>query len=218
MNFYQNEALAFENQRGFIGEDMNAVGLGLDNTLYANGAVPAADVVDDGVSDPFIITLNNTTGAAITSVTVFNAAAGINAFNDGVTAGVVVTYGYSNLTYEQFLFWLIGKTFKVSAIQVITTTNAQAIQAMTVTTRNMTGAGEFKTIIPKVDPYQQQTGNIYQKVSFAINNLTTITLASLGAGLTVTYYFYPSVVERSFGRANTYRDPNVVRPLAISAK
>jgi len=212
-NFYKNEALALESMHGFDGNDLMLAGNSKADILATN-----PNLVNARVSDPVILSLNNTTAAAITNVTMFNATAGIGSFNNGVNAGVVATYGYAGISYAQFLQWMIARSFHVGAWQAITTTDAQALQTFNVSTTDMFGNSIGKAIVPRIDPTWNKTGNVYQKDTFSINNTTVITLASLGAGLTVTYYFYPDLMESAGGQWVSKDIQSAIRPLAITSK
>jgi hypothetical protein len=69
-------------------------------------------------SQPYIITLSNSTTNAVTSNIIGKAFANITAANNGRNAGVTYTMGISGTTYVEFLYQQLNKPFIVGLTYV----------------------------------------------------------------------------------------------------
>jgi hypothetical protein len=164
---------------------------------YADDGDGKADIP---VSQPYIISIYNSTTVDVSTVNLLNAYTNINAANYGLSTYLSVTMGISSVSYVEFLYQSMNKPFNVAMLYVQSTTNAQVAETVTVTMKDATGNQIVKPMVAVIDPYQFQTGTIVHKVPFRVDGYTQLTLAKVYAGLTVKLYLYPDQVI-DIGRA-----------------
>ena len=170
-------------------------------------------------SQPYIITLSNTTTNAITSNIVGKAFANITATSptaNGIKTGMTYTMGVSGTTYVEFLYQQLNKPFIVGLTYVDATSQGQALKTLQLKVRDTNGNVQERTIVPTVDPYQQQNTILAVRQSWRWDGFTSIAV-DVDASSSVTFYFYPSEnVNLTRGLAGQsvargYGNPNVVR-------
>jgi len=167
-------------------------------------------------SQPYIITISNTTTDAVPSNIIGKAFANITAANNGTNAGVVYTMGISGTTYTEFLYQQLNKPFIVGLTYVDASTQPQALKTLQLKVRDTNGNVQQRTIVPTVDPYQQQTDILAIRQSWRWDGFTSIAVDLIASG-SATFYFYPSEnVNLTRGLAGQsvargYGNPNVVR-------
>ena len=170
-------------------------------------------------SQPYIITVSNTTTNAITSNIIGKAYANITATTptaNGVKTGMTYTMGISGTTYLEFLYQQLNKPFIVGLTYVDANDQSQALKTLQLKVRDTNGNVQERTIVPTIDPYQQQTNILAVRQSFRWDGFTSIAV-DVNASASVTFYFYPSEnVNLTRGLAGQsvargYGNPNVVR-------
>jgi len=167
-------------------------------------------------SQPYIITISNTSTNAVASNVIGKAFANITATSNGVNAGVVYTMGVSGTTYVEFLYQQLNKPFIVGLTYVDASSQAQALKTLQLKVRDTNGNVQQRTIVPTVDPYQQQNDILAIRQSWRWDGFTSIAV-DLNASASATFYFYPSEnVNLTRGLAGQsvargYGNPNVVR-------
>jgi hypothetical protein len=167
-------------------------------------------------SQPYIITLSNSTTNAVTSNIIGKAFANITASGNGINTGVTYTMGISGTTYVEFLYQQLNKPFIVGLTYVDASSQAQALKTLQLKVRDTNGNVQERTIVPTVDPYQQQTDILAIRQSWRWDGFTSIAV-DLNASASATFYFYPSEnVNLTRGLAGQsvargYGNPNVVR-------
>lgn len=152
-------------------------------------------------SQPYIVNVQNTvtTSADIANVTILGAYSqlGQTAPAYGNTAGITITMGIANLTYTEFLYQSMNKPFVVGLTYMTSTNDAQVLETMTLTQKDINGNVSSKVLTPTIDPYQFQGGKIAMKFVYKIDGFTNIVISSVlgsnssGAG-NIKLYFYPS--------------------------
>lgn len=167
-------------------------------------------------SQPYIITISNTTTNSIASNVIGKAFANITASGNGINTGATYTMGISGTTYVEFLYQQLNKPFIVGLTYVDASDQAQALKTLQLKVRDTNGNVQERTIVPTVDPYQQQTDILAIRQSWRWDGFTSIAV-DLNASASATFYFYPSEnVNLTRGLAGQsvargYGNPNVVR-------
>jgi hypothetical protein len=209
---------------GFIDDDMYFTGDGLDgNAFYGADAAPVAVApVNVMRSQPYIITVSNSTGAAVTT-NVFGAYTFLNnaGFSGGslTVAGVSIVSGLSNTTYFNLLNQSSISPFTIGAtlISSVSGVVSQVLTPITLSTQDANGNQAVKILTPVIDPYQQQSGIIELKQAFRIDGFTTLTF-NIFANSSVQFQFYPSDninIARGLGNnpvSKQYGSPKIIRP------
>ena len=167
-------------------------------------------------SQPYIITVSNTTTNSVGSNIIGKAFANITDTDTGVNTGVTYTMGISGTTYLEFLYQQLNKPFIVGLTYVDANDQSQALKTLQLKVRDTNGNVQERTIVPTIDPYQQQQNILAIRQSFRWDGFTSIAV-DLNASASVTFYFYPSEnVNLTRGLAGQsvargYGNPNVVR-------
>tara|TARA_R110000803_G_scaffold16317_1_gene44751 strand:+ start:28309 stop:29004 length:696 start_codon:yes stop_codon:yes gene_type:complete len=213
---------SFSSADGFM-DDVSFTG---DEFFNANGGVgaPAAPT-----SQPYIVTVTSTSGAAVSNFQVLGSYEFIN--NAGFTAGgdlvigsITISSGISDVTYREMLYQFMQNPFSVGLTYIQSATSNQVLESLTLNTRDANGNSASKALVPTIDPYQQQSDIVAMKYPYRIDGFTKITLRQVLANATVKLYFYPSdninlarglagrAVSRGFG------NPGVVRTQSIALR
>jgi len=167
-------------------------------------------------SQPYIITISNSTTNTVASNIIGKAFANITATGNGINTGVTYTMGVSGTTYVEFLYQQLNKPFIVGLTYVDASSQAQALKTLQLKVRDTNGNVQERTIVPTVDPYQQQNDILAIRQSWRWDGFTSIAV-DLNAGASATFYFYPSenvnLIRGLAGQsvARGYGNPNVVR-------
>lgn len=166
-------------------------------------------------SQPYIITISNASGVSVTNFDVLGAysylngttmpstPAGTVAFtsgnmvvtNSGATGfSITVASAITNVTYQQFLYQSMNQPFQVGLtyIESVAGSSAQITTPLTLNTQDANGNQMLRTIIPVIDPYQQQSTIVAVKQLYAIDGFTKLTFATIFASVTFRVHFYPA--------------------------
>ena len=223
----------FLNADGFIDDDLqftaNEDFMSMDAGNGGMGYSPAP------TAQPYIIQVSNSSAVAVSNFDVLGAYQYVN----GITGGsvtytfnsdgslVVVGSGYSvtissaisNVNYREFLYQSMNSPFSVGLtyIESVAGSSTQVTQTITLNTRDANGNQALKTLVPTIDPYQQQSTIIAMKQYYRIDGFTKLTIASVLASATFRLHFYPSdninIARGLAGKAvsRQYGSPNIVR-------
>jgi len=220
-NKYFNQAEASANSDYLnYGGDYPSTDADFDENMYfeggyanQNGAAPT--------SQPYIITLSNTTTVAITSNIIGKAYANITDSVNGIATGMTYTMGISGTTYVEFLYTTLNKSFVIGLTYVDASSQAQALKTLQLKVRDANGNEQLKTLVPTIDPYQNQTDIIALRQTFRWDGFTSLATDVVASGSS-TFYFYPSeninparglsgqALTRGFGNPNVVRQDKVV--------
>lgn len=194
-----------------------------DNADSLGGTVSAP------TSQPYIVNVQNTTGASISNVTILGAYSfiGTTAPAYSNTAGISISMGISNITYSEFLYQSMNKPFTVGLTYLSgsgTNNTAQVLETLTITQKDVNGNVATKVLVPTIDPYQYQTDKVAFKFEYRVDGFTSMTISSVLANTTAKIYFYPSetvAVSRALaGRkaVQDYGNPKVVNGNVITLR
>lgn len=217
-NFSAHEK--WNNADGFVDSDLQ---------FTANDNYMGADAQGMGYSpapqaQPYIIQVSNASATAVPNFDVLGAYQYIN--NTGFTNGsltisnCVISSAISNVTYQEFLYQSMNSPFSVGLtyFESVTSTAGQVTQTLTLNTRDANGNQALKTLVPTIDPYQQQNYIIAMKQNYRIDGFTKLTIASVLASPNVLrIHFYPAdninIARGLAGNAvsRQFASPNIVR-------
>ncbi len=184
-------------------------------------------------SQPYIVNVENTTGANINGVTILGSYAGLSGATLsprwGNAVGISITMGITGISYAEFLYQAMNKPFVVGLTYYQASgasASTQILETLTLVQKDVNGNVSQKTLVPTIDPYQQQSGVVAVKFSYKIDGFTSIVIASIIANTTAKLYFYPaetsSVARTLTGRrvVSGYGNPNIVKSekLQLSAR
>jgi hypothetical protein len=178
-------------------------------------------------SQPYIVTITSTSGASVSNFEVLGSYEYIN--NAGFTSGgnlvigsVTISSGIANITYREMLYQFMNNPYSTGLTYIQSSTAGQVLETLSVNTRDANGNEAQKTLVPTIDPYQQQSDIIALKYPYRIDGFTKIIIRSILASSTVKLYFYPAdninlarglagrPVSKQFGNPGIVRNQTVV--------
>jgi len=179
---------SFSNADGFV-DDANFTG---NDFFGANGGGVSAPT-----SQPYIIQVTSTSGSAVNNFAVLGSYEFIN--NAGFTAGgdlvigsITISSGISGVNYREMLYQFMQNPYSVGLTYLQSATANQVLETLAVNTRDANGNEAQKTLVPTIDPYQQQSNIIAMRYGYRIDGFTKIKISSVLANATLKLYFYPS--------------------------
>ena len=143
-------------------------------------------------------------------------------YNYQNVASISITMGISGISYQEFLYQSMNKPFVVGLTYYQSSTANQVLETLTLIQKDVNGNESQKTLVPTIDPYQQQSTIIAIKFSYKIDGFTSVVMSSLLGGATAKLYFYPaetsSIARTLTGRraVSGYGNPNIVKSDKIS--
>ena len=183
--------------------------------LNANGGSSAG--LGGATSQPYILQIANSTTGDVASVLVGGAYTNLQAANFGNVAAITITMGIAGLTYGEFLYQSMNKPFVVGLSYMSSANASQVLETLTVKQKDINGNESQKTIVPTVDPYQQQTGKVAIAFNYKFDGFTNLTIANILGSATLSLYLYPAE-NVATGRALTggnvvkgFSSPDVVK-------
>jgi hypothetical protein len=189
-NAQRNAMESFSNADGFIDNDLSFTG---DDFFNAEG-MGGGNVQ---TSQPYIVNVTSTSGSAVTNFEILGSYQYIN--NSGFTSGgdlvigsITISSGISDVTYQEMLYQFMNNPYSVGLTYLQSATANQVLETLSVNTRDANGNLAQKTLVPTIDPYQQQTTIIAMKYAYRIDGFTKIIIRQVLANATVKLYFYPA--------------------------
>jgi hypothetical protein len=170
-------------------------------------------------SQPYIVNIKNTNTVSGFPVTILGAYSTLaftspNYQNNGA---ISITMGISGVTYGEFLYQSMNKPFVVGLTYLQSSTANQVLETLTLIQKDVNGNESQKTLVPTIDPYQQQSTIIAVKFSYKIDGFTAVVISSVLASTTAKIYFYPAETS-TIGRTLTgqravagYGNPNIIK-------
>jgi hypothetical protein len=223
-NAQRNANESFSNADGFIDDDLSFTGDDFFNGANGNMGAPSAPT-----SQPYIINITSTSGSAVSDFPVLGSYEFIN--NSGFTAGgnlvigsITISSGISNINYREMLYQFMNNPYSVGLTYIQSTTSGQVLETLSLNTRDANGNEAQKTLVPTIDPYQQQTDIIAMKYGYRIDGFTKIVIRQVLANATLKLYFYPSDnINLSRGLAGRpvsrqYGNPGIVKAQSVTLK
>jgi hypothetical protein len=203
----------FADARAAANENFNSMN-GSDY-LNANGGSSAG--LGGATSQPYILSIANSTTAAVANVLVGGAYTNLQATNFGNAAAITISMGISSLTYGEFLYQSMNKPFVVGATYLSSANASQVLETLTIAQKDINGNESSKVIVPTIDPYQQQTDKVVIAFNWKFDGFTQVTIASILGSATLKMYLYPAE-NVSTGRALTggsvvrgFSNPDIVK-------
>ncbi len=145
-------------------------------------------------SQPYIVSITNTNTTTAYPCTILGAYSTLaySAPNWQNSASISITMGIAGVTYQEFLYQSMNKPFTVGQTYYQSSTANQVLETLTLIQKDVNGNESQKTLVPTIDPYQQQNSIVIVKFSYKIDGFTAIVLSSVLASATVKIYFYPA--------------------------
>ena len=186
----RNAMESFANADGFIDEDLSFTG---DDFFNAGGNMGGSVQT----SQPYIVNITSTSGSAVSNFEVLGSYQYIN--NAGFTTGgdlvigsITISSGIPDINYREMLYQFMNNPYSVGLTYIQSATANQVLETLSVNTKDANGNLAQKTLVPTIDPYQQQTTIIAMKYAYRIDGFTKIIIRQVLANATVKLYFYPA--------------------------
>jgi hypothetical protein len=180
----------YSNMSGGFVDDSNFTGQ--DGFFGANGGGVSAPT-----SQPYIITVTSTDPANSGNFSVLGSYEFIN--NAGFTAGgdlviglITISSGIAGINYREMLYQFMQNPFSVGLTYLQSATANQVLETLAINTRDANGNEAQKTLVPTIDPYQQQSTIVAMRYGYRIDGFTKVIVSNILANATVKLYFYPS--------------------------
>jgi hypothetical protein len=90
------------------------------------------------------------------------------------------------------LYQFMQNPFSVGLTYLQSATANQVLETLAINTRDANGNEAQKTLVPTIDPYQQQSTIVAMRYGYRIDGFTKIIISNVLAAATVKLYFYPS--------------------------
>jgi hypothetical protein len=90
------------------------------------------------------------------------------------------------------LYQFMQNPFSVGLTYLQSATANQVLETLAINTRDANGNEAQKTLVPTIDPYQQQSTIVAMRYGFRIDGFTKVIISNILANATVKLYFYPS--------------------------
>jgi tricorn protease-like protein len=125
--------------------------------------------------------------------------------------------GIAGVTYGEFLYQSMNKPFVVGLTYLQSSTSNQVLETLTLIQKDVNGNESQKTLVPTIDPYQQQSTIIAVKFSYKIDGFTSVVISRVLASTTAKVYFYPaetsSIARTLVGQRAVagYGNPNIIK-------
>ena len=189
-NAQRNAMESFSNADGFIDNDLSFTG----DDFFNAGGMGGGNVQ---TSQPYILDITSTSGSAVSNFEVLGSYqyinnAGFQTNGDLVLGSITISSGISDVNYREMLYQFMNNPYSVGLTYIQSATTNQVLETISVNTRDANGNLAQKTLVPTIDPYQQQTNIIAMKYAYRIDGFTKIILRQVLANATVKLYFYPA--------------------------
>lgn len=189
-NAQRNAMESFSNADGFIDNDLSFTG----DDFFNAGGMGGGSVQ---TSQPYILDITSTSGSAVPNFEVLGSYqyinnAGFQTNGDLVIGSITISSGISDVNYREMLYQFMNNPYSVGLTYIQSATANQVLETISVNTRDANGNLAQKTLVPTIDPYQQQTNIIAMKYAYRIDGFTKIIIRQILANATVKLYFYPA--------------------------
>lgn len=210
---------SFSNADGFIDDDLSFTGDDFFNNAQGMGASAPT-------SQPYIVTVTSTSGSAVSNFELLGSYqfindAGFTGGGDLVIGSITISSGIAGITYREMLYQFMNNPYSVGLTYVQSATANQILETISVNTRDANGNEAQKTLVPTIDPYQQQSTVLAMKYAYRIDGFTKLIVRQILANATVKLYFYPSDninLARGLAGQNVsrqYGNPGIVKAQTI---
>ena len=189
-NAQRNAMESFSNADGFIDNDLSFTG----EDFFNAGGMGGGNVQ---TSQPYIIDITSASGSAVSNFEVLGSYqyinnAGFQTNGDLVIGSITISSGISDVNYREMLYQFMNNPYSVGLTYIQSATANQVLETLSVNTKDANGNLAQKTLVPTIDPYQQQTTIIAMKYAYRIDGFTKIIIRQVLANATVKLYFYPA--------------------------
>jgi hypothetical protein len=219
----RNAMESFAGADGFIDDDLSFTGDDFFRNANGMGGNSAP------TSQPYIVDVTSTSGSAVSNFEVLGSFqyinnAGFQTNGDLVIGSITISSGIPDITYREMLYQFMNQPYSVGLTYIQSATANQVLETISVNTKDANGNTAQKTLVPTIDPYQQQTNIIAMNFAYRIDGFTKLIIRQVLANASIKLYFYPADninLARALGGnsvAKQFANPNVVNGQTIRLK
>tara|TARA_R100000231_G_scaffold138172_2_gene115946 strand:- start:20 stop:748 length:729 start_codon:yes stop_codon:yes gene_type:complete len=191
--------------------------------LNANGVGASSAALGGATSQPYILQIANSTTDDVADVAVFNAYKSLaaSATNFDNPAAITISIGLSGLTYGELLYQSMNKSFVVGLTYLSSANASQVLETLKISQKDSNGNESHKSIVPTIDPFQQQNNKVAIAFNYKIDGFTKMTISKILASATLSMYLYPAenvAPSRALTGGSVvkgFANPNVVQPQQV---
>jgi len=218
----KNAMESFANADGFIDQDLSFTG----DDFFRNAEGMGQTVQ---TSQPYIVNITSASGSAVSNFEILGSYqyinnAGFQTNGDLVIGSITISSGVPDVNYREMLYQFMNQPYSVGLTYIQSATANQILETISVNTKDANGNLAQKTLVPTIDPYQNQTNIVAMKYAYRIDGFTKLIIRQILANATVKVYFYPADninLARALGGqsvAKQFGNPNVVNGQTIKLK
>ena len=219
----RNAMESFAGADGFIDDDLSFTGDDFFRNANGMGGNSAPS------SQPYIVDITSTSGSAVSNFEVLGSFqyinnAGFQTNGNLVIGSITISSGIPDITYREMLYQFMNQPYSVGLTYIQSATANQVLETISVNTKDANGNTAQKTLVPTIDPYQQQTNIIAMSFAYRIDGFTKLIIRQVLANASIKLYFYPADninLARALGGnsvAKQFANPNVVNGQTIRLK
>ena len=220
-NFFSYDGNYFSDDYVANGETFSNFGGDDDAFMMSGRSAPT--------SQPYIVSVKNSNTATGFPVTILNSYGTLGqgsagAPNYGNNGAISIVMGISGVSYSEFLYQAMNKPFVVGLTYFQSSSQNQVLETVTLIQRDVNGNESMKTLVPTIDPYQQQSTIIALNFTYKIDGFTSVVISSVLADTVAKLYFYPaetSSIARPLAgdqAVEGYGSPGIVRNPTLKIK
>jgi hypothetical protein len=119
------------------------------------------------------------------------------------------------------LYQFMNNPYSVGLTYLQSSSESQILETVSVNTKDANGNTAQKTLVPTIDPYQQQSTVVAMKYAYRIDGFTKLIIRQVLANTTLKLYLYPSDninLARGLSGNNVarqYGNPGIVKSQTI---
>ena len=110
---------------------------------------------------------------------------------------ISIKSGIPNISYKDILFQFMAQPFQVGLTYIMSSNQEQIIKLIQINTKDANGNEAYRTLVPTIDPYQQQTNIVAIKKNYGIDMFTNLIYSEILPLTQFNIYFYPNAIIKS---------------------
>jgi hypothetical protein len=108
---------------------------------------------------------------------------------------ISIKSGIPNISYKDILFQFMAQPFQVGLTYIMSSKQEQITKLIQINTKYANGNEAYRTLVPTIDPYQQQSNIVAIKKNYGIDMFTDIIYSEILPKTTFSIYFYPNATS-----------------------
>lgn len=110
---------------------------------------------------------------------------------------ISIKSGIPNISYKDILFQFMAQPFQVGLTYIMSSKQEQITKLIQINTKDANGNEAYRTLVPTIDPYQQQSNIVAIKKNYGIDMFTNVIYSEILPLTQFNIYFYPNAIIKS---------------------